>query len=36
MERASILAGNAETIGAEHLYFSHPSHAPLDVAPSRF
>lgn len=28
MERASILAGNAETIRAEHLYFSHPSDAP--------
>jgi DNA-binding NtrC family response regulator len=28
MERASILAGNAETISAEHLYFSHPGHEP--------
>lgn len=32
MERASILAENAETIRAEHLYFSHPCKPLLDAA----
>ena len=36
MERASILAGDAEVITTEHLYFSHPSHAPLEVSARGF
>ena len=32
MERASILAGDMETIGAEHLYFSYPGRAAPDAS----
>jgi DNA-binding NtrC family response regulator len=36
IERASILAGEAEVIRAEHLYFSHSGRASIEASASRF